>query len=454
MVIMVFEHLNITSTLARRERLLALLPTRGIVAIPCGSTVARNYPGNPYAFRANSHFLYLVGASVPDAILIGDLDSQQWTLFAVPPTRDDALWHGAVPSLDELGKTLGIQTGDLATLPRLAGRSAGALWSQHAVRALADWKIDEELQARLVDSMIALRLVHDEAAQEGLARAASATVLAHRAGMRATRAGLREWHVRSAMESALLNEGMGTSYNSIVTVAGEVLHNNEYHRLLRDGDLLLADVGAETQDGYAGDVTRAWPVSGTFSSTQRAIYEVALAAQKATIDAARPGVRYRELHLLAAHKMTEGLVQLGLLRGDVNELVADGVHALFFPHGIGHLLGLDVHDMEDLGDRAGYAPGRSRSTQFGLSFLRLDRDLAEGMCVTIEPGIYFSPAIHQHAELRALGADRVNWDEVARYTDVRGIRIEDDVLITEDACRVLTSAIPKEPGEVEDAMRS
>lgn len=255
------------------------------------------------------------------------------------------------------------------------------------------------------------------------------------------------------MEAALLHEGMGTSYNSIVTVAGEVLHNNEYHRVLRDGDLLLADVGAETQDGYAGDVTRAWPVSGAFSGTQRAIYEVVLAAQKATIEAARPGVRYRELHLLAARKMTEGLVQLGLLRGEPDALVADGVHALVFPHGIGHLLGLDVHDMEDLGDRAGYAPGRSRSTQFGLCFLRLDRDLTAGMCVTIEPGIYFSPAVHQHAELRALAGDRVNWTEVARYNDVRGIRIEDDVLITNEGSRVLTSVIPKEVAEVEAAMR-
>jgi Xaa-Pro aminopeptidase len=190
-------------------------------------------------------------------------------------------------------------------------------------------------------------------------------------------------------------------------------------------------------------------VSGRFSTTQRELYDVVLASQEAAIARVRPGVRYRDVHLETARVLAEGLVALGILRGDPDELVADGVVALLFPHGVGHLLGLDVHDMEDLGDRAGYAPGRARSTQFGLRSLRLDRDLAPGMAVTIEPGLYLVPAILEDPELTRAAGDRLDRRVLARYADVRGIRIEDDVLVTADAPEVLTAAIPKKASEVE-----
>jgi Xaa-Pro aminopeptidase len=245
---------------------------------------------------------------------------------------------------------------------------------------------------------------------------------------------------------------MGTSYGSIVTVRGEVLHNEEHGNELGPRDLLLADVGAETPGGWAGDVTRTWPVSGRYSPAQAALYDVVLRAQKATIAAVRPGVRYRDLHLLAARHLAEGLVDLGVLRGDPGELVADGVVYLLFPHGIGHLLGLDVHDMEDLGDRAGYAPARTRAPQFGLRALRLDRDLVAGMAVTIEPGLYVVPAILDDPELARLAGDRLDRARLATFSDVRGIRIEDDVLVTPEGCEVLTAAIPKERTDVERVM--
>jgi Xaa-Pro aminopeptidase len=218
---------------------------------------------------------------------------------------------------------------------------------------------------------------------------------------------------------------------------------------MREGDLLLADVGAETPDGWAGDVTRTWPVGRRFSATQRDAYELVLAANRAATAAVAPGVRYRDVHLTACRVLAEGLVSLGILRGDPDELVADGVHALFFPHGVGHLLGLDVHDMEDLGDRAGYAPGRSRSSQFGLSYLRLDRDLQPGMAVTIEPGFYVVPAILRDPTLSAAAGDRLVRAALERFSDVRGIRIEDDVLVTETGHDVLTSDIPSSVADVE-----
>jgi Xaa-Pro aminopeptidase len=258
--------------------------------------------------------------------------------------------------------------------------------------------------------------------------------------------------VRAAMEAEFIRRNLGVSYNSIVTVHGEVLHNEDYHHELKSGDLLLVDVGAETTDGWAGDVTRTWPVSGRYSSTQRDFYQVVLHAQQSVIAAVRPGVPFRELHFLAGRLIAEGLVNLGVLRGDPAELVADGVVALFFPHGLGHLLGLDVHDLEDLGDRATYAPGRTRSSEPGLRTLRLDRDLCPGMAITVEPGLYQVPAILDDPARTAAAGDRLRRDRLAAFADVRGIRIEDDVLVTSDGHEVLTAAIRKGADSIEEEM--
>jgi Xaa-Pro aminopeptidase len=235
-------------------------------------------------------------------------------------------------------------------------------------------------------------------------------------------------------------------------VHGEVLHNEDHGNLIGATDLLLCDVGAETATGWAADVTRTWPASGRYSPTQRDLYDVVLAAQQDTIAAVKPGVRYRDLHLLAGRLLADGLVALGILRGDPAELVADGVVALLFPHGIGHLLGLDVHDMEDLGDRAGYAPGRTRATEFGLRSLRLDRDLVPGMAVTVEPGLYIVPAILNDKTLSARAGDRLRRDRLAAFADVRGIRIEDDILVTPTGHEVLSAAIPKKREDIESVM--
>lgn len=421
----------------------------GPALVPAGQPTPRNYLANPHPFRASSHFLYLVGAALPGAWLLLDGEA---TLFVPTPPPDDALWHGPQPSPAMLAELLGIAVRPLEALAGAVGGRAVAMLPALDGRTQADqaqWRRDPGTDEVLAAALIRQRLVHDAAAQAQLREAAQATVAAHQAGMAHTRPGIRAWVVRAWMEAELGCRGMGTAYGSIVTPAGEVLHNHDHHDLLAAGDLLLADVGAETRGGFAGDVTRTWPVSGRFSSTQRALYEVVLAAQKAAISKAKPGVRYRDVHLAAALKLTEGLVDLGILRGDVESLVADDVHAVFFPHGIGHLLGLDVHDMEDLGDRAGYAPGRERSNRFGLGYLRLDRDLVPGMAVTIEPGFYQVPALLESAELRVRGADRIQRRVLAQFADVRGIRIEDDVLITADGNDVLTGALAREVEAVE-----
>ncbi len=442
---------------ARRERLAATLgPQRALLF--AGRARPRNYRDAPYPFRASSHFLYFVGLGLERAVLL--LEAGTCTLFAPPPEPGDELWLGPMPDFDEIAAAVGCPVRPLAELGEhtdgaatICAVDAATQQSQESLlrRALRPSHAADldPADAALAQAVIAGRLIHDDAALAGLREAAAGTTAAHLAGMTASPAGATEFEVRAAMEAAMTARGMTTAYGSIVTVHGEILHNHHYHHTLRSGDLLLADVGAESPGGWAGDVTRTWPVGGTFSPTQRAIYEVVLRAQVAAIDAVQPGARYRDVHLTACRELTRGLVDLGVLRGDVDTLVADGVHALFFPHGVGHLLGLDVHDMEDLGDRAGYAPGRERSTQFGLAYLRCDRDLVPGMAVTIEPGFYQVPAILADETLGQIAGDRLDRGELEKFADVRGIRIEDDVLVTETGNEVLTSAIPKRAADVE-----
>lgn len=428
----------------RRRRLLARLERPALIA--AGAPQPRNYPANLQPFRATSHFLYLVGRPLPGAWLL--LDGDRATLFVEPAPPDDALWHGPQPGLGALGEALGLKVAPLDALAppadtmSLPAMDAATLASQRRLlgRPLTPGCIDP-LDLPLADAMIDLRLRHDAAAIAELKAAAAATVAAHEAARRAIRPGIAEYAVWAEMQAEFTRRGMGAAYPPIVTRRGEVLHERGLDRTLEKGDLLLIDVGAETAGGWAADVTRTWPVGGPLSPSQADLHAVVRAAQTTAIAAVKPGVRYRDVHLAGALRLTEGLVELGILRGDPAELVADDVHALFFPHGIGHLIGLDVHDMEDLGDRAGYGPGFTRSQRFGLGYLRLDRVLEPGMAVTIEPGFYQVPAILDDPA-RDPG-DRLDRAALARFADVRGIRIEDDVLVTDAGADVLTDALPR-----------
>ena len=399
---------------ARRRALAAKLRAPALIA--AGEPPARQYRANTYPFRARSHFLYLVGEHIPAAALL--VARGRTVLFVEPEGDGDALWHGPRPSLEELRDKLAVDEvraladasallaelgAPACSLPTDDARSAAWL-SARLGRAFAvsgGDKLEEgSADAELADAMIALRLVHDEAAIAQLRAAAEASARAHLAGMRATRPGGNEADVAAAMIAALRREGFEDAYGPIVTVHGEVLHNERHDGALAAGDLLLADVGAETPEGWAGDVTRVWPVVG------RLLADAARDLRRRARRAARrdrqgsSGHRYRDVHETAKRRIVEGLVDLGIFRGDVDGLLERGAAAIFFPHGVGHLLGLDVHDMEDLGDRAGYAPGRARSKAFGDRYLRLDRDLAPGMAVTIEPGFYQVPAILADAALR------------------------------------------------------
>jgi len=392
-------------------------------------------------------------------------------LFVEPEADGDALWHGPRPSFAELRDTHAVdevrplsevdevlaslgQT--VASLPTEDAKSTAWLGAKlgRAFAVCGGDKLEPgSADAALADAMIALRMHHDEAAQAQLRAAAQVSARAHLAGMTATRPGGNEAEVAAAMIASLRREGFEDAYGPIVSVHGEILHNERHDGAMAAGDLLLADVGGETPEGFAGDITRTWPVSGVYSPTQRAIYDVVLAAQRACVAKVRPGTSYRDIHETAKRGIVEGLRDLGIFRGELDGLLERGAAAIFFPHGIGHLIGLDVHDMEDLGDRAGYAPGRARSKAFGDCYLRLDRDLEPGMAVTIEPGFYQVPAILSDARYVGAVGDDLRRDVLARYADVRGIRIEDDVLCTNGDPEVLTKLVPKDASEIEAVMR-
>ena len=422
-----------------------------------GRVIPRNFPANHFPFRASSHFLYFAGLPLDNAAI--RLENGKLELFADDPAPDLALWYGQMPQRREIADIIGADAAyPLAELSSHTDNVATvavqdlATYQQQCQlldRTVAPANAPQGIDLDLAKAIISLRLTHDAEALAELRQAAAVAVEAHKAGMRATSRAKTEAEVRAAMEGAIVGCNMSCAYNSIVTVYGEVLHNEQYHHPLRSGDLLLADVGAETSMGWASDITRTWPVSGNFSSTQRDIYDLVLAAHDACIDKMHPGVEYRDIHLLAASVIAQGLVDLGILRGKAVDLVEMDAHALFFPHGIGHLLGLDVHDMEDLGDLAGYEAQRVRSDRFGLGYLRLDRPLRSGMLVTIEPGFYQVPAILNNPQLRSKYQDVVNWERLAQFADVRGIRIEDDVLVTESGTEVLTAKLPNRANEIE-----
>ncbi len=459
--------MQLQDTLRNRRQKLATLFDRPAV-LWSGQSSARNFFHNTYPFRASSHFLYFAGLPLENAAI--RLEAGRLELFMDEGSSASALWHGETPKRADIAAAIGTDAAfpladlasrakDAATIAVQDGTTQAqqsqllqrSILSQSAIAGI-DRDIDLDLDLDLVRAIISLRLTHDEGALIELRKAAKTTVAAHLAGMAATPHAKCEADIRAAMEAVIMAENMSCSYQSIVTVHGEVLHNNQYQHQLNSGDLILADVGAETAMGWAGDVTRTWPVSGRFSDSQREIYQIVLTAHDTCIAQIEPGVEYQDIHLLACRTITAGLEDLGILKGKIDDLIEMDAHTLFFPHGVGHLLGLDVHDMEDLGDLAGYETGRVRSDRFGLCYLRLNRPLRAGMLVTIEPGFYQVPAILQDPERHTKYKDVVNWDRLAQFADVRGIRIEDDVLVTETDCEVLTVTLPTDPDAIEQKL--
>jgi len=431
----------------------------------------RNYPHNYLPYRPDSNWLLFFDNHEPGSAALFDPADRSVTLFLNERTAEDALWHGSVPSFEDVGRHLGVSS----VLPRSSlGESVAKIANGREVRSMAVADHDTTAYLReltgedlyfgdsertasreLIEAIGKIRLCKDEEEIAEMRRTAAVTREAHLLAMAETRAGVSEQVLAGHVEGCFARHGCVAAYNTILSVRGEVLHNNDHGNVLQDTDIVLLDAGAENSTGYCSDVTRSWPVSGKFGVEGAEIYDIVLAAECASIDAVAPGARYRDLHLAASRVIAEGLAGMGLLRGNPDSLVETGAHALFFPHGVGHLIGLDVHDMEGFGDAIAYPSGRSRSDQFGLAYLRLDVDLQPGMTFTIEPGIYFVPAILRSEDFRSRFKEQVDFDRAEAFLQMNeargfgGIRIEDDVLCTEHGAEVLTADIPKERTSVE-----
>ncbi len=449
------ENIDLASILKKRRQKLAELFEYPVL-LWSGIAPSRNFPANRYPFRASSHFLYFAGFNLENRVV--QLENGDLTLFIPEASPDSALWHGESPSPQAFGRQIGAKA--VYPLTELAHHTANAATIamqdvstyQQQLEVLERQILPEAIDLELMKAIVRLRLTQDDFALQEMRKAAKVATKAHLQGIKKTKNAKTEAEIRGIMESVIIGHNMTCSYNSIVTVQGEVLHNENYHHSLKMGDLLLADVGAETEMGYASDITRTWPVSGKFTTTQRDIYHIVLAAHDACIANVAPSVEYEEIHRMGCLILAEGLVDLGILRGNPETLVKIDAHALFFPHGIGHLLGLDVHDMEDLGDLAGYEAGRERSDRFGLKYLRLNRPLRSGMVVTIEPGFYQVPALLNHVNFREKYKKVVNWEKLEQFADVRGIRIEDDILVTDKGAEILSPNLPSQATEIENLM--
>lgn len=451
----------------RRRRLREAVPG-GEILLLGNLPISRNYADAHLPFRQDSSFLYFTGVvQVGLALAIGDDGSE--TLYGPAAHPDDLVWFGARPTLAELAEGAGVVA--CGTLEELTARVKSVAGRGNELHSLPPYRADRVLQLAallgvdpatasrggsraLVRAVVAQRSVKSAAEVAEIEDALAVTAEMYRAALAAARPGVTEAAVMAALQAAAAARGRQLSFSPIVTVRGEVLHNEDYSNVLEAGKLLLVDSGAESPLGYAGDITRTFPVTGRFAPEQRDIYEVVLAAQLAAIGAASPETSNRDVHLVAARTIASGLREIGLMRGDVDEAVAAGAHALFFPHGIGHMLGLDVHDMEDLGDVVGYPEGEPRSTQFGLNFLRLAKQLEPGFVITVEPGVYFIPALIDRWRREGRHAEFIRYDRVQAFRGFGGVRIEDDVLITEDGSRVLGPAITKSVQDLELAARA
>ncbi len=451
--------------LKRREGLREIL--EGGIALFLGNDESpMNYPANPYRFRQDSNFLYFFGLDEPGLAAVMDLEEEGMdVIFGNDPDVEDVIWMGPREPLQARAERVGVSR----TMPyqKLEDYLKGELSRGRTVHFLPPYRGEHLLKlarflgirpeavkhwvsSELIKAVVELRSFKGPEEIQQMDMAATMTAEMHLRAMKNARPGMYERELAGEIEGLAISLGGYISFPVILTVHGEILHNHYHGNMLREGQLLLVDAGAESPLHYAGDMTRTFPVSARFTTKQREIYEVVLAAQKKALENIEPGVYYRDVHLLAAKTMAEGLKALGLMKGDVEEAVAAGAHALFFPHGLGHMIGLDVHDMEGLGeDYVGYDETVKRSDQFGLAYLRLAKKLQEGFTLTVEPGIYFIPALIEKWRSEGKHREFINYDKLEEYLDFGGIRIEDSVVVTEDGCRILGKPVPKEPEEVE-----
>lgn len=448
------------STYETRRRDLARQVGDGQILILGNSEAPMNYRANTYPFRQDSSFLYYTGLDTPGLSILVDAASGRSTLFGHELTVEDIVWVGMQPTLQEMAARSGIhevkqpdilaglvKKGNVHYLPPYRGDNVLKLCTLLGVDPAA---VRQGASPSFVTAVVGQRAVKSPEEIEQMIWAVNLSGRMHVAVMREAEEGLLESDLSGIVTGMCEAEQVMPAYGIILSTNGQTLHNHHHGLELASGRLVLGDFGAESPMHYAGDITRTFPVDRHFTPMQRAIYDLVLDAEMSAIRACRPGVLYRDVHLQACRLIAEGLRAIGLMKGDPGEAVAAGAHALFFPHGLGHMIGLDVHDMEDLGEQhVGYAGEVERSQQFGLAYLRMARQLQPGFVVTVEPGIYFIPELIDQWKKERKHEAFINYHELEQYRDFGGIRIEDNVLITPDGHAILGDPIPKTAAEVE-----
>ncbi len=424
-----------------------------------------NYPANTFHFRQDSSFLYFFGLDFPGLAGVIDFDNGDEFIFGNDVDLDDIIWMGPQVTIQENAAKAGVTK--IAKLAKLNDyisnvikqgrkvhilppyRGENKIWLEQLM-GISALRINEYASVELIKAVVDLRSVKEPEEIEEIKKACETGYEMHVAAMKLAKPGVREQLIAGTIEGIAAAGGGMISFPIILSQNGETLHNHDHSQILKKGRLLLTDAGAESLLHYASDFTRTVPVGGKFTQKQREIYEIVLAANNKATELTKPGVTYQSVHLAACEVIASGLKNLGLMKGDVKEAVATGAHALFFPHGLGHMMGLDVHDMEDLGQiYVGYDDEIRPSEQFGIAALRLGRRLHPGFVITNEPGIYFIPALIDQWKRNKTNADFINFDRVNEYREFGGIRLEDDILVTETGSEIIGKRVPVEPDEVE-----
>ncbi len=447
----------------RRDRLTRTLKT-GIAVFLGNHEAPMNYPDNTYNFRQDSDFLYFFGLSIADIAAVIDFDEHKSIIFGDDFGIDDIIWMGDQPTISSLAEKVDVRESrpmaklqDYIREAQEKGRKVHFTPpyrgdNQILLSNLTGIPVNEVREAASVDlikGIVALRSAKEQCEIEEMEKACEIGVRMHTAVMRRCVAGASEHELAGLAEGIALSYGNGISFPVILSQHGETLHNHLHNGILKEGNMLLMDAGAEGLMNYCSDYTRTMPVNGTFTAKQKEIYEIVLKSNLSAIEAAHPGMYNRELHRLSCEVIAQGLKDLGLMKGDVHEAVEAGAHALFMVHGLGHQIGLDVHDMEGLGQiYVGYDDTVRPSNIFGWASLRMARELKPGFVVSIEPGIYFIPHLIDIWKKENKFPEFINYDVVEKYRDFGGIRIEDDLLITETGHKVLGPHLPKTTDEL------
>jgi Xaa-Pro aminopeptidase len=453
----------------RRKKLREQMST-GILLFMGNNDSSSNYPQNVYHFRQDSTFLYFFGIDEPGLAAIIDLESEEEIVFGNDVEIEDIIWTGPV----ELLKEKAFKSGIMNTLPfsELSNHISKALEQKRTIHYLPPYRDDTKIflnqmlgisfesmkqkaSEEFIKAVVALRSVKEPCEIEEIRNYMDVAYEIHTKAMKMAKDGLYEYQIAGAMEGIALSHNGSLSFPTILSVRGEVLHGHYHGNMMKNGDLLLVDAGAESPLHYATDHTRVVPVSGKFTQKQAEIYQIVLDSQMAAIEAIKPGVKYQDIHLLACKVIATGLKKIGLMKGDIDEAVKQGAHAFFLPHGLGHMMGLDVHDMEDIGQTyVGYDDEVRPIDQFGTAYLRLGRRLQTGFVLTVEPGIYFIPELFKQWKDENKFTEFINYSKVEEYLDFGGVRIEDDILVTETGYEVLGKPIPKTIIEVEEFMKN